>query len=463
MAVYNNCYFIVQQISKELKIIFTVCYALLLVMGWYIVVDYSPLPVSAGITGNDLKGWAWSETIGWISFNSANCDLNGNNIADDLGAPSGCPTSGPIPNYGITVDGSGFLSGHAWSEHIGWISFESGDVSGCPPGGGCLPRRVVNRLRGWARATSVSPSQGGNPSEGWDGWISLTRVNCDIDEDGFSNGGAGCPAAGVAIPDYAVRVSTCDYDNYAWGSTVLGWISFNSTNCDADGVGGSDGTPGCPALGTPIASYKVVGTGNACGPAPLVISCTHAPQSAIPPDTQKAGSLVTWTVTVTGGSGIFEVDWSGTPGSNYLNTIPSSPPQVSVTQSYDTVGTKTGSVTVTDSLTSEVQSSSCGSIDITGGILSLVAVPTRVVRGDTSDVTWTTEGFADGECILSSSPRDGSAPPLPRPQLQDGTYTTPPLQEAIRYTLTCTGTYFDSQFVDVSVTQPPDFQEIPPQ
>jgi len=60
-------------------------------------VDYK---VSSDANGN-LSGWAWSESFGWISFASTT----------------------PI-TYGVTVATStGEFDGYAWAETIGWISF----------------------------------------------------------------------------------------------------------------------------------------------------------------------------------------------------------------------------------------------------------------------------------------------------------------------------------------------------
>lgn len=96
---------------------------------------------SAG--AHSLTGWAYSETVGWISFSCSNTNI--------------CATS----NYGVSIDGvSGGMSGYAWSENIGWISFNSADLVGCPsgacsavvPGGlaGSYPKTIV----GWAKVLS---------------------------------------------------------------------------------------------------------------------------------------------------------------------------------------------------------------------------------------------------------------------------------------------------------------------
>lgn len=130
---------------------------------------------------HNLSGFAWSDNIGWISFNCTDLDS--------------CATV----NYGATASPrGGVLSGYAWSDNIGWISFNEGELGGCPQ----EPCRAVVEngvLFGWARALSF----GG----GWDGWISLGGTN----------------------PDYGVVQSgnVGALEGYAWGADVVGWVLFN--------------------------------------------------------------------------------------------------------------------------------------------------------------------------------------------------------------------------------------------
>lgn len=66
-----------------------------------------------------LSGYAWNDTAGWISFSCRNTD-------GTCGVPGG-------PNYwGVTVDTiSGVFSGYAWSDTAGWISFNCANNSSC--------------------------------------------------------------------------------------------------------------------------------------------------------------------------------------------------------------------------------------------------------------------------------------------------------------------------------------------
>lgn len=197
--------------------------SIMLILATIIVsILWSTLIKTADSSSTDnLSGYAWSDTIGWISFNCTN--------------PGTCATS----PYGVKVSSAGALSGYAWSEHIGWISFNAADVSGCPSGT-CAPsfNKTTGVVTGWAKALA-----GG--AGGWDGFISLS--------------GAG----------YGVTTTGCSWSGYAWGSTVVGWVSFSG------------------------AGYGVTGTGDACKGNPPAVTFTASPSTI-----NSGGlSILTWTVT----------------------------------------------------------------------------------------------------------------------------------------------------------------------
>ena len=62
-------------------------------------------------------------------------------------------------------------------------------------------------------------------------WISFNSSNCDTDNDGQSNGGSGCPVAGTGMSAYSVKIDSANgnFSGYAWSSRI-GWIRFNGTN-----------------------------------------------------------------------------------------------------------------------------------------------------------------------------------------------------------------------------------------
>ena len=145
------------------------------------------------------------------------------------------------------------MFGYAWSENIGWISFNRSDLAAgvSPPNNdvGLAYNALAyvdadNKLQGWARAliacdvVPCATSGVGTNTGGWDGWIR------------FDNG----PTYGLTL-NPAVGVSY--FTGWAWGSDVFGWISSNRLNCDTDDNGQSNGGSGCPVAGTTMASYAV--------------------------------------------------------------------------------------------------------------------------------------------------------------------------------------------------------------
>lgn len=134
-------------------------------------------------SGEYLSGWAWGDNFGWVSFN---CNDN-----------SSC---GSV-NYRVDVASNGNLSGYAWSDNVGWITFNESDLSNCPSGE-CKAKLSGNNLQGWARALSYG--------DGWDGWISLNGSNY-----------------GVILNGENLEGFTWDASDISGQSIGQGWINFN--------------------------------------------------------------------------------------------------------------------------------------------------------------------------------------------------------------------------------------------
>jgi len=161
-------------------------------------------PVKAEVATNKyLTGYAWSENIGWISF----------------------ATSTPNPN-GVSIDSSGNISGYAWSDNIGWIEFGGlSDFVGNGNNANFNTSNITGWIRACAGAISGNCSTMNSRTDGWDGWISL-----------FGNG------YGISKSS-----STNNLSGYAWGSDVLGWIDFSGvsiSDVNTNGVCGSSGDAG---------------------------------------------------------------------------------------------------------------------------------------------------------------------------------------------------------------------------
>lgn len=93
------------------------------------------------VSDTGLTGWAWSENAGWISFAG--------------------------PSYGVTNDGCGTLAGYAWSENAGWINFAPiGAGVAINPTTGIFSGRAWSENAGWITFSSAGP----NPYQVATGW-----------------------------------------------------------------------------------------------------------------------------------------------------------------------------------------------------------------------------------------------------------------------------------------------------
>ncbi len=149
-----------------------------------------------------MRGWAWSDNTGWISFDSVS---------------SGSPIS-----YGVVKKADGTIQGFAWSDSLGWIQF--GNLTGFPssPGTEQVNASVDSSgvLHGWARACTGSASgtcvvTGNGPDNvgDWDGWISLGSTN---------------PAFGSHVNADAT------ISGWAWGGMGVGWLLFGPLSLCSD-------------------------------------------------------------------------------------------------------------------------------------------------------------------------------------------------------------------------------------
>jgi hypothetical protein len=233
----------------------------LLVVGFFIV-----FKVEASSSDN-VTGWAWGNFpdvvggilragSGWISFNCYN-DYNGDGVLE-----SHCTDAGYSSNYGVNLSTSTLkFSGRAWlgggeeggssRPVLGWLSFERSETGAPPsddpcPDGTCIakadnvssticdtdnngyldsqcggkndsttPLGNYKQIFGWARFCGIPP--GGSSvvcgGDGWDGWVK------------FSHNGAiryGTTINWTSLPR--------EFLGWAWGSDVVGWISFNCKN-----------------------------------------------------------------------------------------------------------------------------------------------------------------------------------------------------------------------------------------
>lgn len=135
-------------------------------------------------TGVSVTGYAWSDNIGWVSLSGS--------------------------GYGLDINSDNTITGYAWGDNIGWVKF--GGLSSFPTGSGtqALNAKVSgSSVVGWARACAGTAdgtcAAMTSRTDGWDGWIALSGTGFGVSHVPGALGG------------------------YAWGSDVVGWLSFNAT------------------------------------------------------------------------------------------------------------------------------------------------------------------------------------------------------------------------------------------
>ena len=188
-------------------------------------INVPSVSASSAQQDNNVSGYAWSPNIGWISFSSKNCDVNGNGYVDKGTCGGSDDQSTPSQSYGVSIDNkTGEISGYAWSPNIGWISFNKNDLVACPDGN-CEAKIDFGsrKVSGWARACSGTINgdcKSVTNSNGWNGWIKMRGVL-----QGSTN------EYGVFLDD---SLNPAEFKGWAWGgdsnSGGIGWISFNCLN-----------------------------------------------------------------------------------------------------------------------------------------------------------------------------------------------------------------------------------------
>lgn len=216
--------------------------------------DDGPLgsDVCTNACGQKLLGWAWADTFGWASFNNSNCNIDGEEnylYLDSAVPPGSCPLQ-PITHF-IQVDVDDNVLGYAWSDSVGWICFgdQCNDTNVCNGQSECEPsdfgsddppgsavQSFANLLAdgtivGWAKILS----------EGDNGWVSLNCENteiCGTCDAGFcSNWGTSCSTDEECT--FKVLYTQANFNDttaqtlngWGWNSNDngegIGWIQFN--------------------------------------------------------------------------------------------------------------------------------------------------------------------------------------------------------------------------------------------
>ncbi len=174
-----------------------------------IAIVLTPSEQAQATASDNIEGWVWSDTGGWLSMNNTNAGAGGG-------------------SYGVHMDPSSkVVTGFAWSDNQGWMCFGSScSASACANGAntpaGSAPAASVdgsNRLRGWGMFCNLGTASG---------WVSLSCLDTS--------------PSSCATSDYGPVFDFSDGSaaGFAWhgatGGVGWGWMTFEDVL-----VGGNEG------------------------------------------------------------------------------------------------------------------------------------------------------------------------------------------------------------------------------
>lgn len=158
----------------------------------------------SGDASGILTGYAWNDTIGWISFNCNQTSHGGSN---------NCVLS----DYKVSIDANGVFSGYAWNDVAGWISFNCAN-----PGASCASDYKV--VTAW-RATSTF---GYVESSVFDTTLTTGAVLQSIIWQGSQ-------PSGTSV-DFQVATSSSSSGPWTWTGPGGSAISYYGAECPFVGV-----------------------------------------------------------------------------------------------------------------------------------------------------------------------------------------------------------------------------------
>lgn len=314
----------------------------------------------SGYTPGNLKGYAWSSNIGWISLNCLDGSTTGGSV---------CGTGTGQSNYSVNVNPTtGAFSGYAWSSNIGWLSFQSSDVtSQC--GTVASLNLTTNKVSGWGRFLS------GSTTSGWDGCINMGTT-------------------GTTTPAYAVKYVTSATPNlidYAWGSDVVGWVIFRGTL----------------TLGGPSVDLKVNYSGTT-NDGPVTIPSAGATVRLSWTTNNVTSCTSTGTGTGTGLGAIAspsQSEWSSTtptPTTGATVSVPVATNSTGATIAHVyTLTCTNGTTTASDNVVVNVLASNAPYLSL---LVNGSTGPITVDSGTAVRLTYTTQNITPNTCLKTASP-----------------------------------------------------------
>ncbi len=184
----------IKKISKNSIMVFLVSAAIFggvfLLMGWW-QTDVPVARAATNIQATITDHWAWNDILGWINFyetgdvwvGSKRLTGHASSSASDIVLNCDLISCSTVGDWRVKNRGDGLLSGWAWNDLIGWISF--------------------------CGTTNAASSSSDCPLTAFDYQVNVTEL---VSEQPPS-----------------------DFHEFAWND-VVGWIAFN---CDKGGMGGA--------------------------------------------------------------------------------------------------------------------------------------------------------------------------------------------------------------------------------
>ncbi|MDO8557498.1 MAG: hypothetical protein Q7R98_03490 [Candidatus Jorgensenbacteria bacterium] len=171
---------------RALKILFWACIGTVLLLASIIAAFSNRASAATNISSTVTEHFAWNDTMGWIDFYTPNTvwvwgykvEGYASSSVGDVSLDCTTTRNGNIcatSNYGIcngvyststgcTADASGDLSGYAWNDTMGWISFSCYNHGNCSPSYGVSVNGNTGEFSGYAWNDTV-------------GWISFNYTN----------------------------------------------------------------------------------------------------------------------------------------------------------------------------------------------------------------------------------------------------------------------------------------------
>ncbi|MBA3047481.1 fibronectin type III domain-containing protein [Patescibacteria group bacterium] len=236
--------------AKNQLIIFIIALAILASSAGFFIFKFNKdIDIVRAGVGDNVSGFAWNSNVGWISFNSTDCDTDSNGFIDTDAMVLGCGGDNAADiafDYGVNIDpATGNFSGYAWSNNAGWISFAESELppdsfafsANCDDSTACdgigdactaCYNSTDNNVYGWAKILSLGDG----------GWIKMSEpLSGDfIFPISFP---IPFPIIFRSTVSYGVSIAstTGDFFGWAWNAnddgSGIGWTSFN---CEEQGV-----------------------------------------------------------------------------------------------------------------------------------------------------------------------------------------------------------------------------------